>query len=99
MLDEGYDIDCHAIVVGPTATERLDLDVSMTQPTPRTLVRSTFRYAGTGVRTVAAYWGHDYLMSLCATLPESFAENFARNFTKTVIEKEKKEMEAEAKRQ
>lgn len=99
LLDEGYDIDCHAIVVGPTATERLDLDVSLTQPTPRTLARSSLRYAGTSVRTVAAYWGHDYLMSLFATLPESFAENFVRNFSKTMIEKEKKEMEAEAKRQ
>ena len=48
---------------------------------------------------MAAYWGHDYLMSLFATLPESFAENFVRNFSKTMIEKEKKEMEAEAKRQ
>lgn len=99
LLDAGYDIDCHAIVVGPTATERLALDVSMTQPSPRTLARSSLRYAGTSVRSVAAYWGHDYLMSLFGLLPESFAENFVRNFSKQMIEKERKEMEEEAKRQ
>jgi len=99
LLDAGHDIDCHVIIVGPTATERLDLDVSMTQPTPRTLARSSLRYAGTSVRSVPAYWGHDYLMSLFATLPESFAENFVRNFSKTMIQKELKEVEEETKRQ
>lgn len=48
---------------------------------------------------MAAYWGHDYLMSLFGLLPESFAENFVRNFSKQMIEKERKEMEEEAKRQ
>ena len=71
----------------------------MTQPSPRTLARSSLRYAGTSVRSVAAYWGHDYLMSLFGLFPESFAENFVRNFSKQMIEKEKKEMEEEAKRQ
>jgi 17beta-estradiol 17-dehydrogenase / very-long-chain 3-oxoacyl-CoA reductase len=99
LLDEGYDIDCHAIVVGPTATERLGLAASMTQPTPRTLARSSLGYAGTGVRDVAAYWGHDYLMSIFAIMPGWYAENFIRTFSKALIEKEKKEVEGEAKKQ
>jgi short-subunit dehydrogenase len=98
LLDEGHDIDCHAITVGPTATSRLGLDVSMTQPTPRTLARSSLGYAGTSVRDVAAYWGHDYLMSIFALFPGWYAENFIRNFTKQIAAKELREIE-EAKRQ
>jgi 17beta-estradiol 17-dehydrogenase / very-long-chain 3-oxoacyl-CoA reductase len=99
LLDEGHDIDCHAIIVGPTATDRLGLDVSMTQPSVRTLAKSSLRYAGTSVRDVAAYWGHDYLMTLFSILPNSFAENFVRNFSKEFIKKEQREMEEAAKRQ
>lgn len=99
LLDEGHDIDCHAIVVGPTATSRLGLDVSMTQPTPRTLAKSSLGYAGTGVRDVAAHWGHDYLMTLFAYMPGWFAESFVRDFSKAMVAKEAKEMEEEAKRQ
>jgi hypothetical protein len=51
------------------------------------------------VRDVAAYWGHDFLMTTFALLPGSFAENFVRNFSKQMIEKERKEMEEDAKRQ
>jgi hypothetical protein len=71
----------------------------MTQPTVRNLARSSLRYAGTSVRDVAAYWGHDFLMTTFALLPGSFAENFVRNFSKQMIEKERKEMEEDAKRQ
>jgi 17beta-estradiol 17-dehydrogenase / very-long-chain 3-oxoacyl-CoA reductase len=99
LLDEGHDIDCHAIIVGPTATDRLGLDVTMTQPSVRTLARSSLRYAGTSVRDVAAYWGHDFLMTTFALLPGSFAENFVRNFSKQIIKKEQDEINAEAKRQ
>lgn len=99
LLDDGHDIDCHAIIVGPTATSRLGLAASMTQPTPRTLARSSLGYAGTGVRDVAAYWGHDYLMSLFSLMPGWYAENFVREFSKQFSKKEQKEMEEEAKRQ
>lgn len=99
LLDAGHDIDCHAIVVGPTATSRLGLDVSMTQPTPRSLARSSLGYAGTGVRDVAAYWGHDWLMSTFGFMPGWYAENFIRTFSKEMIKKEQKEVEQEAKRQ
>ena len=71
----------------------------MTQPSVRTLAKSSLRYAGTSVRDVAAYWGHDYLMSLFSILPGSFAENFVRNFSKQMIQKELKEIEEEAKKQ
>lgn len=99
LLDEGHDIDCHAIIVGPTATSRLGLDASMTQPTPRKLAQSSLGYAGTGVRDVAAYWGHDWLMYVFSTMPGWYAENFVRTFSKAFVEKEKKEMEEEAKKQ
>ena len=99
LLDDGHDIDCHAIIVGPTATSRLGLDASMTQPTPRTLARSSLGYAGTGVRDVAAYWGHDLLMSVFSLMPGWYAENFVREFSKAFAKKEQKEIEEEAKRQ
>jgi 17beta-estradiol 17-dehydrogenase / very-long-chain 3-oxoacyl-CoA reductase len=98
LLDEGHDIDCHAITVGPTATSRLGLVASMTQPTPRTLARSSLGYAGTGVRDVAAYWGHDYLMYIFSIFPGWYAENFIRTFSKQLIANEQREMEEEAKR-
>jgi 17beta-estradiol 17-dehydrogenase / very-long-chain 3-oxoacyl-CoA reductase len=55
LLDEGHDIDYHAIIVGPTATSRLAMPVSMTCPTTRKMARASLGYAGTGVREVAAY--------------------------------------------
>lgn len=100
LEDEGHDIDCHAIVVGPTATPRLEatgLSASLMQPTPRQMARSSLGYAGTGVRDVPAYWGHDYLLTIFSYFPGWYAERFVREFSKGVIKGELKQMEEEAK--
>jgi 17beta-estradiol 17-dehydrogenase / very-long-chain 3-oxoacyl-CoA reductase len=102
LEDVGHDVDCHAIVVGPTATPRLKgsgIDAGLMQPTPRQMARASLGYAGTGVRDVAAYWGHDYLMTIFDYFPGWYAEKFVRDFSKQVIEGELKEMEEEAKKQ
>lgn len=99
LEDEGHDIDCHAIVVGPTATPRLEatgLSASLTQPTARQMARSSLGYAGTGVRDVPAYWGHDYLMTIFSYFPAWYAEKFVREFSQGVREGELKQMEDEA---
>lgn len=98
FLDEGYDIDCHCIVVGPTATARLNLPVDMSTPTPRRMAKASLGYAGTGIRDVAAYWGHDYLMWCFNVMPLWYSEGFVRKFCKEFIAREVKEMEEEAKR-
>jgi len=100
LEDAGHDVDCHAIVVGPTATPRLQesgINAGLMQPTPRQMARSSLGYAGTGVRDVAAFWGHDYLMTVFNHFPGWYAEKFVRSFSKQVIEGERREMEAEAK--
>jgi 17beta-estradiol 17-dehydrogenase / very-long-chain 3-oxoacyl-CoA reductase len=102
LEDAGHDVDCPAIVVGPTATPRLKgsgIDAGLMQPTPRQMARASLGYAGTGVRDVAAYWGHDYLMTIFDYFPGWYAEKFVRDFSKQVIEGELKEMEEEAKKQ
>ncbi|KAF4549368.1 Very-long-chain 3-oxoacyl-CoA reductase-like protein [Elsinoe fawcettii] len=99
LLDEGHDIDCHAIVVGPTATSRLGFATGFTTPSPRTMARASLGYAGTGVRDVAAHWGHEYLMSVFSIMPGWYAENFIRKLSKEMAEKEKKDIEQEARAQ
>ena len=100
LEDAGHDVDCHAIVVGPTATPRLvksGINAGLMQPTPRQMARSSLGYAGTGVRDVAAYWGHDYLMTIFDYFPGWYAEKFVREFSKEIIKTELREMEEEAK--
>jgi hypothetical protein len=62
------------------------------------MARASLGYARTGVRDVAAYWGHDYLMPIFDHFPNWYAEKFVRDFSKQVIEGELKEMEEEAKK-
>jgi 17beta-estradiol 17-dehydrogenase / very-long-chain 3-oxoacyl-CoA reductase len=102
LEDAGHDVDCHAIVVGPTATPRLQrsgVHTSLISPSPRQMARASLGYAGTGVRDVAAYWGHDYLMTLFGCLPGWYAEKFVRELSRKIIESELRDMEEEAKQQ
>jgi 17beta-estradiol 17-dehydrogenase / very-long-chain 3-oxoacyl-CoA reductase len=102
LEDAGHDVDCHAIVVGPTATPRLEksgVHAGLMSPTPRQLARASLGYAGTGVRDVAAYWGHDCLMTLFGWLPGWYAEKFVRDLSRDIIKGELREIEEEAKQQ
>jgi 17beta-estradiol 17-dehydrogenase / very-long-chain 3-oxoacyl-CoA reductase len=102
LQDGGHDVDCHAIIVGPTSTPRMEksgIKASMMQPNSRQLARASLGYAGTGVRDVAAYWGHDYLMTMFSYLPGWYAEKFVRDLSKGIIKSELRDMEEEAKRQ
>jgi 17beta-estradiol 17-dehydrogenase / very-long-chain 3-oxoacyl-CoA reductase len=97
LEDEGHDIDCHAIVVGPVATRKLGFASSLTRPSPRTMARSSLGYAGSGIKVVAAYWGHDYQMSLFSLMPGRYGEDFVRKLSKEIRDKELSDMAAEAK--
>lgn len=100
LEDAGHDVDCHAIVVGPTATERTmkaGFSPGLTQPTSRRMARASLGFAGTGKRDVAAYWGHGFLMAVFAVLPGWYAEKFVRDISRGVVRAEEKEMEEEEK--
>jgi 17beta-estradiol 17-dehydrogenase / very-long-chain 3-oxoacyl-CoA reductase len=97
LEDEGHDIDCHAIVVGMVATQKLGLGSSLTRPSPRTMARSSLGYAGSGVGVVAAHWAHDFQMSLFSLMPDWYGQDFIRKISKKVRDKELSDMAADAK--
>ncbi|KAM0722600.1 hypothetical protein Q7P37_002041 [Cladosporium fusiforme] len=99
LLDAGHDIDCHAIVVGAVATNRMPRSVDYQTPTTRNMAKSALGYAGSGIADVPAYWGHDFMLWTFSLLPHSYAVNFVRQFSKELKDKEMKDLEEEAKRQ
>lgn len=98
LEDAGHDVDCHAIIVGPTATPRFEksgVKAGLMQPTSRQVARASLGYAGTGARDVAAYWGHDLLMTVFGLMPSWYAEKFVRDLSKVIIKGELRNIEEE----